>query len=234
MDSFIKKMFDEKSDNLVHLQFQKFSKGLFKNKALIKASKSGKNYSINTTSEYASELIRSVAELIPENQKVRVTGILVSTRDLMNELDFKDRKQFMGVKQYVIDSEMTKKQIIEICDKFPTSFIGFSFSANGTELKIKPKTPKSAKPSTKTDEQPKVDFCKIKTDNEKLVHGLVFDVQDFKKLEISHDFEITGLDIPKNEKDPLKMRESTVRKGKLIRRLNIDGKKIEKSVDFSA
>jgi len=234
MDSFIKKIFNEKSDNFVHLQFQKFSKGFYKNKALIKASKSNKGYSINTSSEYANELVRNVAELINENQKVNVTGIVVSTRDLTNELNFKNKKQFMGVKQYIIDSEMNKKEIIGICDKFPTSFIGLSFSFDETELKIKPKSPKSAKPSTKSGEQPKVDFCKLKTNNESLVRNLIFDIPDFKKLEISHDFEITGLEIPKNEPDPLKMRENTVRLGKIKRRMVIDGKNIEKSVEFSA
>ena len=234
MDSFIKKIFNEKSDNFVHLQFQKFSKGFYKNKALIKASKSNKGYSINTSSEYANELVRNVAELINENQKVNVTGIVVSTRDLTNELNFKNKKQFMGVKQYIIDSEMNKKEIIGICDKFSTSFIGLSFSFGETELKIKPKSPKSAKPSTKSGEQPKVDFCKLKTNNESLVRNLIFDIPDFKKLEISHDFEITGLEIPKNEPDPLKMRENTVRLGKIKRRMVIDGKNIEKSVEFSA
>ena len=234
MDSFIKKIFNEKSDNFVHLQFQKFSKGFYKNKALIKASKSNKGYSINTSSEYANELVRNVAELINENQKVNVTGIVVSTRDLTNELNFKNKKQFMGVKQYIIDSEMNKKEIIGICDKFSTSFIGLSFSFDETELKIKPKPPKSAKPSTKSGEQPKVDFCKLKTNNESLVRNLIFDIPDFKKLEISHDFEITGLEIPKNEPDPLKMRENTVRLGKIKRRMVIDGKNIEKSVEFSA
>jgi len=230
----MKKIFDKKSDNFVHIQFQKFSKGLFKYKALVKVSKSGGGYSISTTSEYANEIVRSVAELIPESQKVKVSGIVVSTRDLANELDFKNKKQFMGIKQYVIDSEMSKKQIIDICDKFPTSFIGLSFSADGTELKIKPKAPKSAKPSTKDNESPKVDFCKLKTDNEKLVRSLVFDVPNFKKVEIFHDFEITDLEIPKNETDPLKMREKTIRKGRIIRRLIIDGKNIEKFVEFSA
>ena len=234
MDSFIKKIFDKKEDNFVHIQLQKFSKGLFKNKALIKASKSGSNYSINTTAEYANELVRSVAELLDDGQKVKTIGIIVSTRDLSNELSFKNKKQFMGIKQYVIDSEMTKKQIIEICDKFPASFIGLSFSVNGTELKIKPKAPKSAKPSKKEDGKFKVDFCKIKTGNEKLVRSLLFDVSEFKKVEIFHDFEITGLDIPKNESDPLKMRENTVRNGKLVRKLVVDGKNIEKVVEFSA
>jgi len=240
MDSFIKKIFNKKSDNFVHLQFQKFSKGFYKNKALIKASKSNKGYSINTSSEYANELVRNVAELMNENQKVKVTGIIVSTRNLKEVPEFNillahvEVKQFMGVKQFKIDHQMDKKEILKICDLLPTSFIGLSFNVGETELKIKPKSPKSSKPSTKSGEQPKVDFCKLKTNNESLVRNLIFDIPDFKKLEISHDFEITGLEIPKNEPDPLKMRENTVRLGKIKRRMVIDGKNIEKSVEFSA
>ena len=33
----------------------------------------------------------------------QVKGIVVSTRDLTGELDFQDKKQFMGVKQYILD-----------------------------------------------------------------------------------------------------------------------------------
>ena len=62
MDSFIKKIFDGKTDNFVHLQFQKFSKGEFRDKALVSVNKIGNRFSIGTTYEYASGLIRSVAE----------------------------------------------------------------------------------------------------------------------------------------------------------------------------
>jgi len=48
--NFIKKVFDESIDEEVHLQFQKFSKGEFRDKALIKAKKSKDKYTIIATS----------------------------------------------------------------------------------------------------------------------------------------------------------------------------------------
>ena len=39
--NFIKKAVENKVDDSVHLQFQKFSKGEFRNRAIIEAKKSG-------------------------------------------------------------------------------------------------------------------------------------------------------------------------------------------------
>lgn len=234
MNTFIKKIFEGKTDNYVHIQFQKFSKGEFRDKALVNVTKTKEKYSISTTYEYANDFVRGLAEKIPNNQKVHVTGILVSTRNLSQEdLEFKDKKQFMGVKQYIIDSNLSKEEILNICNKFPNSFIGFSFSVGDTELKIKPKAPKSAKPST-SEKKATPDFCKIKTQDISIVRSVLFDVSDFKKVEVVHDFIINDLIIPKDEKDPLKMRENTIRKGKIIRKVNVDGKVITNESLFQA
>ena len=69
MDIFIKKIFNGKAegDDFVHIQFQKFSRGEFKNKALINARKVKDKFKISTTAEYANELVRMLAEKIREN-----------------------------------------------------------------------------------------------------------------------------------------------------------------------
>ncbi|MBD3252449.1 hypothetical protein GF386_01840 [Candidatus Pacearchaeota archaeon] len=238
MDFFIKKIFDGKSDELVHLQFKKFSKGEFKNKAMIVAKKTSGKYSISTTQEYSNEFVRAMAEKLGE-EKTSVTGVVVSTRDLTGELDFQNKKQFMGVKQYIIEREMSGTEILNLCEKFPSSFIGLSFKTGDSELKIKPKAPKSAKPSTKGEEKPKVDFCKLKTSDINLISNLIFDpeARDFNKIEIKHDFFIEDIIIPeelKQEKDFSKIREMAKRKGKIIRELDIDGRKIKKECEFEA
>ena len=64
MESFIKKIFDNISDDDVHFQFQKFSRGEFKFKALVEAKKMSKNISIVTSAEFANELVLGVAELM--------------------------------------------------------------------------------------------------------------------------------------------------------------------------
>jgi hypothetical protein len=239
MDSFVKKIFSGVNDNFVHLQFQRFSKGEFKDKALMNINKSKEAYSITSTYEYANEFVRSVADKMKEGQKTNVTGVIVSTRNLKALPEFSkllanaEVKQFMGVKQFKINTEMSKNEIIQLCDILPNSFLGLSFSVNGTDLKIKAKAPKSAKPST-GDKRPKPDFCKIKTADISLVKEVVFDFSDFKKAEISYDFIIKEIIIPKNEKDPAKMREMAVKKGKIIRRTVIDGKESISESNFEA
>jgi hypothetical protein len=235
MDFFIKKIFSGKSDNLVHLQFQKYSRGEFKDKANVKVTNSGNKFTMATGYEYANELVRAVAEKLGNNKSL-VTGGVITTKDLTNELEFKDKKQFMGVKQYVIEKEMTGKEIMDICDKFPTSFIALSFSAGDTELKIKAKAPKSAKPSTKVEEKPKIDFCKLITTDRNLFQAMIFEpeLQNVKKAEIYHDLIIKDIILPKGEKDFAKMREMAKRKGKIVRKIFVDEKETRREAEFEA
>lgn len=237
MDFFIKKIFNGEKDELVHLQFQKFSRGEFKGRALITAKNSGSKFSINTTYEYGNEFVRFLAEKLgPE--KTKVTGVIVSTKDLDRNINFSEKKQFMGVKQYIIENEMSGDEILNLCDKLKNSFIGLSFNIGDTELKIKPKAPKSGKPSTKAEDK-KANFCKVKTSNQEIINSLIFDgeTKNFKQIEISHDFIINEIIIPdelKNEKDYAVIKEGALRKGKVIRKIKVDGKEINKEKEFVA
>jgi len=244
MECFIKKIFEENIDKSVHLQFQKFSRGEFKDKALAKIIKAKNNYRINTTYEYANEFVKTLAEKLPEEEKVEVKGVIVSTKNLKEIPEFYklvgevEIKQFMGVKQFKINKKLSKRDILEICEKFPASFIALSFSVNNTELKIKAKSPKSAKPRLKGKNTPKSDFCKIKTSDLDIVKGILFDIDDFgwnfKKIKISHDFIINEIILPKGEKNPEKMRVLAKRKGRIVRKIEIDGKTITKEKEFVA
>ena len=146
----------------------------------------------------------------------------------------------MGIKQYVIDKELSGNEIIAVCNKFPLAFTALSFTApDGTELKIKPKAPKSAKPSTKGgDEAPKVDFCKLYTLDKDLARAFVFDkeidLDNVKKAEINNTFAIEDIILPKGEKDFAKMRELAKRKGKVLRTIKIDDQIIKKEAAFLA
>jgi len=231
--NFIKKAIDgERGEEDVHLQFQKFGKGEFRDKALIKAKKRKNEFIISTTSEFANELVRFCAGKLG-GEKVNVTGAVVSTNDLTDELDFKDKKQFQGVKRYIIDKEMSGDEIIELLDKFPKAFFALSFKGMGNELKIKPKAPKSAKPKNKG-EAPKADFCKLKTTDAGFATSFVFEKPDFKDAEINHTFFITELVLPKDEEDFAKIREMAKRKGKIVRSAVIDGVESKKDYEFEA
>ena len=96
---------------------------------------------------------------------------------------------------------------------------------------MKPKAPKSAKPSSPGEDGPKVDFCKLKTTNPEFAKKLFFDVSEYKTAEARHTFEITDIEVPKNEADPIQMREKAIRLGKVIRKLTVDG--ADKSSNFN-
>jgi hypothetical protein len=239
--NFIKKVFDKTPDNYVHLQFQKFSRGEFKDRAMIKVKKVKDKYTVNTTAEFANELVKTLAEKLG-NGKTKVTGGIISTVNLKeiprydNLLKNATVKQFQGVKNYAIDVEISGKEIIEIIDAFPKAFFALSFSAGDSVLKIKAKAPKSSKPKNK-DEAPNPDFCKLITTDEKLAKEFIFENVTFKDAEARHDYYIDSIVIPdeiKNEKDFAIVREKSHRKGRIVRRLIIDGKESKEEVQFEA
>jgi len=231
--NFIKKVVEGKVDDFSHLQFQKFSKGEFRNRAIVRVKKSGSKYTINTSAEFANEFVRAIAEKLGE-QTTNVTGAIVSTSDLTEKLDFKEKKQFQGVKRYLIDKEMSGNKILELLDEFPKSFFALSFEFEENKLKIKPKAPKSGKPSSKGGGVPKPDFCKLITTDKEIGKSFVFEKEDFKAANITHHFIITELILPEGEKDFSKIRELAKRKGKIIREAEIDGEKIIKEFEFEA
>jgi hypothetical protein len=230
--NFIKDLFDKKEGDTLHLQFQKFSRGEFRDRALIKAKRSGEKYTINTSAEFANELVRKLAEKLGKN-KTRVTGAIVCTADLKGQLEFKEVKQFQGVKRYLIDSEMSGEEILSLLDKFSKNFFALSFSFGDNILKIKPKAPKSSKPKNK-EKGPKADFCKLITKDKEWAESFVFENPNFKEANINHAFLIEKLILPEGEKDFAKIRELAKRKGRIIRTANIDGKEIKKEIEFEA
>lgn len=239
--NFLKKVWDDNIDDIVHLQFQKFSKGEFKNKALISASASKDSYKILTTYEYANEFVRALAEKLGD-KKAKVTGIIVSTLNLKENPEFHkilahcEVKQFMGVKQFKISQEFTGKEITDLLDKFPKAFFALSFKTEESELKIKAKAPKSAKPSSKGDAKPNYNFCKLITEDRELVKNILFDldIDNLKKAEIEHTFLINEIIYPKNETEPSRIREMAKRKGIIIRKIIVDGKESVREKDFTA
>jgi len=233
--NFIKKIFEGKKDESTHVQFQKFSRGEFKNRALIRAKRTGNKFTIFTSAEFGNELVKIMAEKLGKN-KTKVTGSIIGTNSLKGEMEFKKISQFQGVKNHSIENEMSGDEIISVMDRLPKNFFALSFSADDDSLKIKPKAPKSAKSKNK-EEAPKADFCKIVTMDKKIADSFVWEKPDFKEAEVNHEFVITGIVIPnelKNEKDFAIIREKSLRKGKIIRRAVIDGKEMITEKEFEA
>ena len=234
--NFIKKIFDKKIDEDVHLQFQKYSRGEFRNKAEIFAKQSKGKFTINAGADFANDLVKEMAKKLG-SEKTSVSGAVISTSDLTGKIKFKTKKQFQGVKNYGIQEEMSGNEILGLLEEFPKTFFALSFKTNDSELKIKPKAPKSGKQGKENEERKKPDFCKLTTADGNLGKSFVFEKPDFKIAEINHTFVIDEIKIPqelKNEKDFAVVREKSLRKGKIIRVAKIDGAIKKSETEFEA
>lgn len=234
--NFIRKIIEGKIDDETHRQFTRYGKGVYGNKALIQITKKRSGSTIKTSFEFANEFVRILANSI--NGKTKVTGSIITIRDLRGNLGFEPSSisQFAGVKNYKFDNELSKEEILTAMDKFPDILFLLSFQTDYGILKVKPKSPKAGKSSTKEDDQKEVkaDFCSLKVNDTAVIDDLAFDIKkDFSKAFIKHKFEINEIVVPKEyENDFAKARLNAKRKGKLTRTLDVDGKIEEKNYDL--
>lgn len=231
----IKKIFMDECDEEVHSAFIKFSRGDFKNKWLLEAKKQAEKWSMKTSAEFANELVEMCLEECGE--KVKMSGAIISTFDMRKDKGYlfsegEKVKQFMGVKQIIVDGEIGKDELKEIMKKYPRAFYALSFESGKSALKIKAKAPKSAKPASSGDKEVKAEFCSLKTSNKSIVNELFFDFPEFKEIKISHELLIDKIELPMGVEDPAKIRELAKRGGKVIRRAVIDEKSIVKEAKF--
>ncbi|MEM4605973.1 MAG: hypothetical protein QW103_03000, partial [Candidatus Pacearchaeota archaeon] len=173
------------------------------------------------------------------NSEIKIKGIIVSTLNL--EIDFsKDKKNFMGIKKYIIDKNINSKEILDFMNKNPKVFFALSFSFPDYELKIKPKMPKSPKPSTKiseNDESLSPNFCSLKTNKKEIIKEILFDIEgNFKEVFLEHVLKIEDIIYPGGfqKMKPEEIREKSKRKGRLIRKLIIDGEEKISEASFLA
>jgi len=229
----IKKIFNKIFDEEVHSDFLKFGKGEFKDKYLIEAKRVKDRWNIKTGAELANHLVKMGLE--KASGKIKVTGVIVSTMKMDISIS-NGIKQFMGIKQYKIDSELEASQILEIMGKYPRAFFALSFVLPDYELKIKAKAPKSAKPST-SDKEPKAEFCSLKTNDSNVIKELFFDHYNFdKEITVKHIVKIDQIVYPKDfaKMKPEDVREQSKRKGVIIREAIIDGKSVKSEAAFEA
>lgn len=229
----IKKIFSGIFDEEIHSDFLKFGKGMYDGKYSIEGKKRKGLYSIKTSSEFANYLVKKGLEKI--DGSVNVTGVIVSTNTLDIPIS-SDLKQFMGIKQYKVNGSVNASTILDLMEKYPRVFFALSFSVDNYVLKIKPKAPKSAKPSTKEEKDIKIDFCSLKTSDENIIKEIFFDVSDFNEILVKHTIKIDQIVYPKDfsKMKPEEVREQSKRKGILIRKIIVDGKEKKSEANFEA
>ncbi len=231
MEDIFKKIFSGNIDYSIHEEFIKFGKGRFENRYLLEGKKQKDKWRIKTSYEFTNYFVRRCLE---NQDKININGIIVCTQDLRNDIKFNIEKikQFAGVKQYVIDTRVESSEILDLMKKYSRAFYALSFSTPKNELRIKAKTPMSAKPSKKIEGRLKANFCLLKTDDKNIMEDLFFDFPDFKEIKIKHIIQIDSIEIPKDVGDAIKMREMAKKKGRIIRDIEIDGRVEKKEKEF--
>ncbi len=219
MECFIKKIWQENSEN-AHYQFVRFSKGQFENRAILNLMRTSK-IKLKGSFEWANDFVEFVSEL--ENAKdMKFSGIILSREKLELDNEKKKKKVF----QYEV-LEIGLEKINEIKNKAYSMLL--SGVGEGIVLKIKKKLPKPGKSADKIDDK----FCQLELDLKFWAQVKeVFMLPECKKCKISHVFEINEIIIPKGEKDFEKARLLAKRKGKIIRKLEVDKQESVDEKDF--
>ncbi|MBI2631928.1 hypothetical protein HYW75_02915 [Candidatus Pacearchaeota archaeon] len=234
MKDVIHKIFLKEFDEDVHSSLVKFSRGDFANRYLIEAKKQKERWLIKTSAEYGNYLVRTCLE--KSSNEVEVTGVIVATFNIQDKAQFPIEriKQFMGVKQAVVNTKVSPDKIISLMNEFPKAFYALSFKTDNYELKVKSKAPKSAKPPTKGDKEVSADFCTLKTSDGSIIKDMLFEISNFKEANVKHIIQINEIILPEGIEDPAELREKAKRRGVVIRTLKIDGKEIKSETEFEA
>jgi hypothetical protein len=229
---FIKKIWQNETDESVHSQFIRFSRGKFENKFVTTLSRNGK-CKLNSTFELANNLVVFASGIA---QKMRVNGILLTRENpdsLIKQIDIKAAsKKKAAIFASEIDAELTAEQIKKISDV--AYFMLFDCIGDGIELKIKKKLPK---PSKSGSEKVNDKFCVLEADIkhwQKIKEEFAFDIDDFKKAQVRHTVEINDVILPQGEKDFEKLRLNAKKKGIITRNIVADGRENSDRKEFVA
>ncbi|MFA5173766.1 MAG: hypothetical protein WC438_01140 [Candidatus Pacearchaeota archaeon] len=220
MECFIKKVWLGNGDG-AHSQFVRFSKGVFAGRAALKLTKTTK-IKLGGSFEWANDFAEIVAEL---DKNAEFSGIIMSRE----QLDLENEKGKTGVYNYEVEN-IDSSKINDIKNKAYALLL--DSEGNGLSLKIKKKLPKPGKSAeAKIDDK----FCVLEADLrywDKIKHA--FMLPECKKCIITHTFEIKEIVIPPGEKDFEKARLMSKRKGKILRKLEVDKISKTEEHDFEA
>lgn len=222
MECFIKKLFLNKVDEASHRQFVRFGKGNYEGRAALSLMKTSL-VKLKGSFEYANDFVELAADL----GNVKFSGIILSKE----KLHFENGRLKSGMMNYEV-SGIDSSTIKQIRDK--AYYMLLDGGGAGISLKMKKKLPKPGKSG-----EAKIDdgFCVLEADLKywhQIKESFLWDIPECKKVKIRHSYIIDSLEMPKGEKDFEKIRLMTKRKGKIKRKIEIDGREEIKEKEFEA
>lgn len=219
--NFIKKIFSEKADESVHKQFVRFGKGEYGRRAFLSIWRT-KNIKVRSSFEFANDLVLFVAGL----------GDAVFNGNLWSKEQISGLRGIKKEGKIVYNvSNLTGRQVKEIAPMVYCFLL--NADGNGIKLRIKGKLPKPGKGEDRADKK----FCQLELDGKyynAVKEDFFWDLPECKKANVEHIFTIKDIIMPKGETDYAKIRETSKRKGRIVRIANVDGREIRKEAEFEA
>ena len=211
----MKKVVEKNTSEEEKKYFLRFGKGNYERRFLISFNK-GKRIKIKGSFEWASDFVKFI-----KGEK----DVVFSGKVFMKEkIPGRDSKKKGSSFVYEINEEKL--------DEFENAyFYLLNVKDEDIILKVKKSLPKPGKDAEKIDDK----FCSLDLDLkywEAVKKTFFWDVGEGKKCTIEHTLEITDIEMPTDVSDPSKIRELAKRKGKIIRKIDLDGKEIAKEYDL--
>ncbi|MFX1315178.1 MAG: hypothetical protein ACFE9T_04895 [Promethearchaeota archaeon] len=236
----------------VHRHFYRYSRGDFIGPAM-KITTTKTKITLKGSHEYEDLILEIVANSISNpNENFEIKGTLVSGEDIssiISSLGFnwrlsKSTGQTKNYKTSILD-KTNKHKLIESIEIFrENSYFLLSFNLNpNCKVITKKNIPQPSKKKIEEDDvNARIQFCTgyINNTDKNLETLRSLCIPDFKSelpntwktITVFNNYKITDIDIPKNVKDSRLLRVMAIRKGKLLRSIDVDGEFIEKQYNI--
>jgi len=230
----------------IHRHFYRYSRGDFIGPGL-RITKTKAKITLKGSHEYEDLILELVTRTLSEDS-VEIKGTLITGSDigkLITELGFdwklkKSTGKTQNYKVNIIDT-VEKERLLDSIEAFrENSYFLISFNI-GPSCKVttKKRIPQPSKKKAEDDDIAKrIQFCAGFMTNSDKNTELIIDsaLHDFKaeipevwkKITLTNNYKIKEIKLPKNIKDTRLLRVMAIRKGILIRTIDIDGEIIEK------
>ena len=238
----------------VHRHFYRYSRGEFIGPA-IKISCSSTKITLKGSHEYEDLILELVANSIEDPKKqFEIKGRLITGSDISEQLtklglNWKLKESTGKTKNYKSDfiDKITRNKLIECNSLFRiNSYFLVNFNISPTcKVSTKKSIPQPSKKKAEDDDvSARIQFSTGYMKNNKKNLELVIDsiIPDFKKylpdnwknIIVYNNYLINDIELPKNINDSRLLRIFAIRKGKLIRTVEIDGETHENQYSFLA
>ncbi|MBD3194007.1 MAG: hypothetical protein GF317_03060 [Candidatus Lokiarchaeota archaeon] len=235
-------------DNMdIHRHFYRYSRGTFIGPAC-KIRRTSTKISLKGSLEY-EDIVEELVLKTYSGEELEVEGVLITGKDISDDIEDLglswELKESTGktknFKAKFSDSTVKKQNLLNAIEIFrENSYLLLTFNVDSAcKVTTKKRLPRPSKKKPVDDDISKrVNFCKGYMENteensEMVINELIPDFIDelpegWKKITLTNTYHIKDIEIPKNIKNSRMLRIMSIRKGKLVRNIDVDGDNIEK------